>query len=93
MYDGILKLQNGTPALVNGVTQLRDGAMSLSDGLRTFNEEGIHKLTEAVDGDLSRLSERLRATVETAQGYTSFAGIADDMDGEVKFIYRTDSIG
>ena len=93
LYDGILKLQNGTPALVDGVTQLRDGAMSLSDGLRTFNEEGIHKLTEAVDGDLSGLSERLRATVETAQGYTSFAGIADDMDGEVKFIYRTDSIG
>lgn len=93
LYDGILSMQNGAPALIDGVTALRDGAMSLSDGLSELNEKGIRKLTDLVDGDLSTLTERLRATVETAQGYTSFAGIADDMVGEVKFIYRTDSIG
>ena len=93
LYDGILSMQNGAPALIDGVTALRDGAMSLSDGLSELNEKGIRKLTDLVDGDLSILTERLRATVETAQGYTSFAGIADDMAGEVKFIYRTDSIG
>lgn len=93
LYDGILSMQNGAPALIDGVTALRDGAMSLSDGLSELNEKGIRKLTDLVDGDLSTLTERLRATVETAQGYTSFAGIADDMAGEVKFIYRTDSIG
>lgn len=93
LYDGILTMQNGVPALVDGVTSLRDGAMSLSDGLSAFNDKGIRKLTEMADGDLANLTERLRATVETAQHYKSFAGIADDMDGEVKFIYRTDSIG
>jgi putative membrane protein len=93
MYDGILTMQNGVPALVEGVTELRDGAMSLSDGLTEFNEKGISKLTELLDGDLTGLAERLRATVEAAQNYTSFSGISDDMDGEVKFIYRTDSIG
>ena len=93
LYDGILTMQNGVPALVDGVASLRDGAMSLSDGLSAFNDKGIRKLTEMADGDLANLTERLRATVETAQHYKSFAGIADDMDGEVKFIYRTDSIG
>lgn len=93
LYDGILTMQSGAPALVDGVTKLRDGAMSLSDGLAELNEKGIQKLTDAVDGDLAALTERFRATVETAQSYTSFSGIADDMEGEVKFIYRTDAIG
>ncbi len=93
LYDGILTMQNGAPALVDGVTKLRDGAMSLSDGLAELNEKGIRKLTDVINGDLSGLTERLRATVETAQNYVSFSGIADDMEGEVKFIYRTDAIG
>ena len=93
LYDGILTMQAGAPALIDGVTRLRDGAMSLSDGLDELNEKGIRKLTDMVEGDISTLTERMRATVETAQSYTSFAGIADDMEGEVKFIYRTDSIG
>lgn len=93
LYDGILTMQDGAPALIDGVTRLRDGAMSLSDGLDELNEKGIRKLTDMVEGDISTLTERMRATVETAQSYTSFAGIADDMEGEVKFIYRTDSIG
>ena len=93
LYDGILTMQAGAPALIDGVTRLRDGAMSLSDGLDEVNEKGIRKLTDMVEGDISTLTERMRATVETAQSYTSFAGIADDMEGEVKFIYRTDSIG
>lgn len=93
LYDGILTMQDGAPALIEGVTRLRDGAMSLSDGLDELNEKGIRKLTDMVEGDISTLTERMRATVETAQSYTSFAGIANDMEGEVKFIYRTDSIG
>ncbi len=93
LYDGILTMQAGAPALIDGVTRLRDGAMSLSNGLDELNEKGIRKLTDMVEGDISTLTERMRATVETAQSYTSFAGIADDMEGEVKFIYRTDSIG
>lgn len=93
LHDSILTMQDGAPALIEGVTRLRDGAMSLSDGLDELNEKGIRKLTDMVEGDISTLTERMRATVETAQSYTSFAGIANDMEGEVKFIYRTDSIG
>ena len=38
------------------------------------------------------LAERLRAGTNLAQAYTSFSGIHADMDGTVKFIYRTDAI-
>ncbi len=93
LYDGILTLKNGTPALVDGITQLRDGSMQLSDGLKEFNEEGIQKLVNAVDGDFDGLLNRLRATRDVSLSYKSFAGASEDMDGQVKFIYRTDSIG
>ena len=92
LYNGILTLKNGAPALVDGVTALRDGAMKLSDGLKEFNEQGVQKLVDAVDGDMGGLFTRVKATADVSKDYKSFSGISDDMDGQVKFIYRTDSV-
>lgn len=93
LFDGILSLKNGTPALVDGITQLRDGSMQLSDGLKEFYEQGVQKLVEAIDGNLAGTLTRLRATIDVSKHYRSFSGIGDGMDGQVKFIYRTDAIG
>ena len=93
LYQGILTMKNGAPALVDGVTKLRDGAMQLSDGLKEFDEKGVSKLTELVEGDLEGMLERVKAIADVSRNYRSFAGISDDMDGQVKFIYRTDAIG
>lgn len=92
LYNGILTLKNGAPALVGGVTELRDGAAQLSDGLKEFNEKGVKKLVDAVDGDLAGLLTRIRATVDVSKNYKNFSGMPGDMDGQVKFIYRTDSV-
>lgn len=92
LYDGILQMKNGTPALVDGVSQLKDGAMQLSDGLAKFNEEGIQKIVDLIDGDLDNIVVRLKATADISKNYRNFSGIVDDMDGQVKFIYRTDEI-
>ena len=92
LYDGILQLKNGTPALVDGVSQLKDGAMQLSDGLKKFNEEGIQKIVDLIDGDLDNVVARLRATVDVSKNYRNFSSISDGMDGQVQFIYRTDEI-
>jgi len=91
LYDGILTMKNGVPALVDGVTQLKDGAMQLSDGLAQFNKEGIQKLIDKVD-DAEVLIERLKATINVSKNYKSFAGISNNADGNVKFIYRTKEI-
>ena len=91
LYDGILALQDGVPALTGGITALRDGAMQLSDGLKQFSEEGIQKLIDAAD-DIDMLITRINAIADVSESYTNFSGISDDMDGQVKFIYRTDSI-
>ena len=87
-----LQLQDGTPALVSGVTQLKDGAMQLSEGLQQFNRDGIQKLVNLLQNDVGDLSARVQATIDVSKDYRNFAGISDDAEGQVKFIYRTDEI-
>ena len=89
---GAGKLQSNMPALISGVTKLRDGSMQLSDGLKQLNQEGIQKLTQALGDNVEGLVDRLTATVEVSRNYRSFSGISDGMDGEVRFVYRTDAI-
>lgn len=92
LYDGILTMHNGAPALIDGVTQLRDGAMELSGGLREFDQKGVQKLADAFDGDLGRLMDRVDALRAVSEGYASFSGISPDMDGQVKFVWRTGAV-
>ncbi len=90
---GLSQLQGGVRQLVAGVSKLKDGQMKLSEGLKQFKEEGIDKLTESVNGDLSTLYSRVKAMRDLSQDYRSFGGIADGMNGTVRFLYRTDAIG
>lgn len=92
LYNGIFALKNNAPALVSGVTELRNGSMKLSDGVKALNEQGIQKLIDAVDGNIGGLLTRFKATADVSKNYNSFSGLSDEMDGKVKFIYRTDSI-
>lgn len=92
LCDGIQTLKNSTPNLLDGVDQLADGALKLSDGLQEFDEKGIQKLVDAVDGDLDGLVERIRAMVDISKNYKTFAGIDENMSGQVKFIYRTEAV-
>ncbi len=92
LYDGILAMKNNAPALLDGVTQLRDGAMELNNGLMEFNEQGVQKLADAVDGDLNGLMDRVDALREVSEHYNTFSGISGDMDGQVKFLWRTDAV-
>jgi putative membrane protein len=91
-YQKFTQFQSGAGALTDGVSQLKDGAMQLTDGLKQLNEEGIQKLVDAVDGDLGKLAARAKATLDVSRDYKSFAGISDEMDGSVRFIYKTDEI-
>ena len=92
LKEGVFTLKNGVPALVDGVSQLKDGSMELSEGLKTFNDEGISKITKLFDGKLSKLAPRLKAMIDVSKHYKSYSGLTDEMDGEVKFIYKTEEI-
>ena len=95
--DGSAQLAAGTKTLYDGVNtlntgagQLSDGAGRLNDGLNQFNEEGISKLTGALDQDqLHGLKNVLDEMTDRLNDYTSFAGAPDDAESSVKFVYKT----
>ena len=91
--NAVTELKTKASALPDGVSQLKDGAMQLSDGLKDLNEQGIQKLADFVNSDLNSLIARLQATSDVSKDYNNFSGISDGMNGSVKFIYKTDSIG
>ncbi|MCR5461278.1 MAG: hypothetical protein K6F51_15545 [Acetatifactor sp.] len=88
LNEGLTTLKESLPALVDGMTKLRDGSLELRNGLQRFDEEGIRKLADAVDGDLEGLYERLKATADASRSYRNFSGISENENGQVKFIYR-----
>ena len=57
-----------------------------------LDEEGIKKIYEAFDGDLSDFADRVDALREAGMNYTTFGGSSSDVDSSVKFIIKTDSI-
>ena len=95
--DGAAQLADGTKTLYDGVTtlndgagQLSDGTVRLNDGLNQFNEEGISKLTGALDQDqLHGLKTVLDEMTDRLESYTSFAGAPEDAESSVKFVYKT----
>ena len=83
LYDGVNTLNNGAVALDDGTNQL-------NDGLNQFNDEGISKLTGALDEDqIHDLKTVLDEMTDRLENYTSFAGTPDGAESSVKFIYKT----
>ncbi len=87
---GTKTLYDGVNTLSDGASQLNDGTHQLNDGLNQFNEEGISKLTGALDQDqLHGLKTVLDEMSDRLESYTSFAGAPEDAESSVKFVYKT----
>ncbi len=90
LNTGVGALETGVTALNSGVKQLKDGSGTLADGMKEFNEQGIQKIVDVLDGDLSDMMERVKITMGTVDD-----GIDKTETGEqkgVKYIYRIDEI-
>ena len=85
---------DGDPAmqLADGVDTLDEGANKLNEGMIEFNEEGIRKLTDAFDGDISSLLDRVNAVMDAGKDYNNFSGVADGKSSSVKFIIKTEGV-
>ena len=90
LSTGLNTLQSSTGALVSGVEQLDSGAAELNSGMIQFNEEGIEKLVSVFDGDIDALLDKANELLDASKEYKNFSGIADEMDGSVKFIFVSD---
>lgn len=92
LEEGAESLAQGAGKVNNGAGSLAAGARDLSGGISQFKSQGIDKLVEVFDGDLSKVKDRLKALQNAAEDYQSFAGKKAETKGNVKFIYKTDKI-
>lgn len=89
LYSGVKKMQGSAPELIDGVQKLTDGAKELHNGIVKLNDEGIQKIIDAFDGDLSGLSERLKALRAMADTELMFSGLKE----QPRFIYKSEGCG
>ena len=91
LTNGLANIDNGVSALSVGTNKLDSAALQLANGVKTFNEQGISKINNLVNGDLRNIASRVEKMNELANEYNNYAGIQNGMAGEVKFIMITDS--
>ncbi len=92
LNDGVYRLSDATGQLAEGVDKLNYGAHQLSDGIVTFNESGINEIVNAWQGDAKPLFDKIQAVLDAGAGYQSFTECDKDVEGSVKFIYKTAAI-
>lgn len=92
LNSGAAAVCDATGQLSDGVGTLQDGAHQLSDGMVEFNETGIEKIVNSYNGDMKPLVERMQAVINAGADYQTFTRISDDVNGSVKFIYKTAAV-
>ena len=89
---GGTKLGTASNQLTEGANTLSEGATTLAEGITKFNEEGIDKICDYINGDLKDISARLEKLQELSEDYNNFTMLNDGNKGNVKFIMIMDSI-
>lgn len=87
---GGVQLLDGVRALQQGAQALADGAGDLEEGLGRYNDEGISKLTGALDPEeLTRLRAIVDEMEERRDEYGSFSGAPEEAEVSTRFIMKT----
>ena len=76
IYERLKALSGGLERSV-----YRDISKAFEEVVR-YNEKALNELKQSLHRELRDVSER----------YNSFSGISADMDGQVKFIWRTEAV-
>jgi len=90
LADGMDKLYDKADTMVNGVYQLDNGAYKLRNGMSKLYKEGIKKIVDMYNDDLKGTLNDARSMLDAGKGYKTFTKLPSGMDGNVKFIYKTD---
>ncbi|MFQ8602190.1 MAG: hypothetical protein ACLSAO_03785 [Anaerovoracaceae bacterium] len=86
---GMNELNKKSSVFAKGISQLDIGSKTLNEGMKKFYSEAIEKIVSLYNDDLKGKSEDLKQLIKNGKDYNNFSGISGDMDGSVKFIYRT----
>ncbi len=92
LSKGTNKLNSATADVSSGVEKLSDGSVDLFEGMHKFKLEGTGKLQSKYNDTIKTVVDRFRSLSADADSYKSFSGIADGMEGKVKFIFQTEGV-
>ena len=92
LTSGLSELNNGATTLANGTNQVNDGATTLAEGIKTFNEDGIKKICNYINGDVKDLTTRAQKLTDLSKDYNNFTMLDGENDGEVKFIMIAEAV-
>ncbi len=93
--EGSKGLAAGGQKLKEGSKQLVEGTKELNEGMDQFHKEGIVKMTDEVNGsdlDITRVLENKDQLVNISKNNKSFTEKSEDMDGNLKFVMKTEGI-
>lgn len=71
---------------LRGVELILNGAKELNQGMQKFDQEGIQKITDVVNNKLKPTSQKVQRLTKLADQYNNYSGIAEDVEGETKFV-------
>lgn len=92
LADGLEELTDGLDQLNSGAESLSNGTETLANGMKQFNEDGIKKVVNYINGDVKDMKERANALKDLANKYNNFSGIGEDTEGTVSFVIIVDNI-
>lgn len=92
LANGTKQVNEGANALADGTNQVNDGATTLAEGIKTFNEEGIRKICNYINGDVKNLTTRVEKLTELSKDYNNFTMLDENNEAEVKFIMVIDAV-
>ena len=90
LTSGTSSLKGGSERLANGVDMLSAGSLKLSQGMSKLYNEGIKKIVDLYKNDLKGTLDNANSMLDAGKGYKTFTKLPAGMDGNVKFIYKTD---
>ena len=90
LVGGTGKLKKGADQMSDGVGQLNDGSKKLADGMSELYQKGIKKIVDMYNDDLKGTLDSVDSMLDAGKGYKTFTKLPSGMDGNVKFIYKTD---
>ena len=88
--SGLTEYTDGVAAAKAGADQLSDGSSELQSGTAALLL-GAGVLNGSIP-DLSGIPDVLKESIALGESYNSFAGIADGMEGKVRFIWKLEGI-
>ena len=90
LADGMTDLNDKAGEMANGVYQLDNGAYKIRKYMSKLYKEGIKKIVDMYNDDLKGTVDSARGMLDAGKGYKTFTKLPSGMDGNVKFIYKTD---